>query len=748
MEPPAAARYNDANNMPNASDRVGGRRWRSDAAFLVAVTVVAGLLRFAALGRPTLWNDEVLTYSRVCGTHAQMMDLLKDDGFGPLHYEIYWLMARVLPMTPFQMRVVPALAGTAMVPAVFLLAAELFADRRVARLAMVFAAGSAFLLAYSRDAKMYMELWLAITLHAGLLLTALRTGKRWAWAAWWVAGSTAVWLHAGGLLLVPLDLLVLLLHRRGTVMRTAVAAALLAAMLAGPAWYVATVSRVPTAARKQGWEATGIGWVGGRTAGHATASLVADTAAAFAFAFSWVEEPLGTAVPPVWVAITAVMLLAGLAVVLGLAWMAGPSRVPTGLSASADSGTVNGVPLSAEADSPVGPTARTFLLLAWIGLPLYATYRLSRAREPSFTAVVSTVGGAITAAVAVGLTAWLGLRVARGRSRSRVVNVAKAALGLAAGGWAARAVLADPVSPVRLPGWASGEVAAAVMTTAILVAVVGGVALMLGRDLTRPAVVRLIAIAVAVVVLIAAVDRAADASAAGSVWMPRYLAVVYPAVLIAVAAALIRLPWPAVRWATVGLLLVVNLAQAAAHVLVANEPPVDRVMADVAAAADPATAVFAGPPNGSSFGPHGAGSVYNTVGRYYLMMATGRRVSPAVFRTRPGELGGPYPWLSTDAYTIKNAVDRNPRLARLVVWDRPDRPAYVYFYVTPTTTPAARSTGVARSLQRRLVPMAEVLPDWHAESTDVYPVRQFWDWGTLYPYRRTVYVRTTPVPPR
>lgn len=245
----------------------------SDRTFLLVVTVVAAVLRFAFLSRPTLWNDEVLTYSRVCGTHAQMIDVLRYDAFGPLHYELLWLLGHAVTLTPFALRLVPASAGVAAVPATYLLGRELF-DRRVGRLAAALTCCSAFLLAYSRDAKMYMELWLAVTVHVGLLLTALRTGRVTAWAGWLVAGAAAVWLHAAGFVLLPVDLTVVLMHSRGNVSRTAGLLAGWVAVLAGPAWYVTHVSRVPADFRDHGWGATGIGWVPGRTDGHSAASLL------------------------------------------------------------------------------------------------------------------------------------------------------------------------------------------------------------------------------------------------------------------------------------------------------------------------------------------------------------------------------------------------------------------------------------------------------------------------------------------
>ena len=145
---------------------------------LLLLTLAAGAFRFATLDRPPLWGDEALTYSRVIGSFADLLDILRYDGFMPLHYEIYWWLQHGLPidlhhqlaphlvLTPKVMRIVPALCGTLMVPAMYFAAVQI-ASRRAALLAAAFAAVSAYLMGYSHDAKMYIQTWLFVTLNLG-----------------------------------------------------------------------------------------------------------------------------------------------------------------------------------------------------------------------------------------------------------------------------------------------------------------------------------------------------------------------------------------------------------------------------------------------------------------------------------------------------------------------------------------------------------------------------------------------------
>src|SRR5262245_44354443 len=122
---------------------------------MAALTIVGGVLRFMRLAHPPLLFDEAATYTRVVGSFREMLEILRFDGFAPLHYELYWLMSRFMRLTPTVMRIVPAISGTLMVPATYFLARQVV-GRRVATLAAALTAVSGWQLVYSRDAKMYM----------------------------------------------------------------------------------------------------------------------------------------------------------------------------------------------------------------------------------------------------------------------------------------------------------------------------------------------------------------------------------------------------------------------------------------------------------------------------------------------------------------------------------------------------------------------------------------------------------------
>ncbi|MDB5327021.1 MAG: glycosyl transferase family protein [Phycisphaerales bacterium] len=203
---------------------------------LLLLTLIAGVLRFVSLDRPSVWGDEAATYGRVGGTYQELLDQLADSSFPPLHYEAEWWIAQGMPywgtfdhpdnpdaprrftptrrlaggpitLTPFALRFIPAAAGTLFVPAIFFLAVQLF-GRRIALTAAALACFSAYALVFSRDAKMYMHFWLFVTLHVACALWWVRTRRSLAWACWVLCGLIMVGLHGSGFVILLIDALI------------------------------------------------------------------------------------------------------------------------------------------------------------------------------------------------------------------------------------------------------------------------------------------------------------------------------------------------------------------------------------------------------------------------------------------------------------------------------------------------------------------------------------------------------------
>jgi hypothetical protein len=681
-------------------------QWKS-LLFLLGLTTLAGIFRFALLDRPPFWNDEARTYMRICGTYDEMLRFLRVDGFGPLHYELDWLLAQRFKMTPFVMRLSPAVTGTLMVPAMYLLAFELL-GRRVARLTAVLTACSAFFLAYSRDAKMYMPLWFLMTLHVGCLLWWMRTGRTTAWLACVAVGCAAVGIHVTGLVVLGLDLLIGLTGanftwRRGVLLITA-----MLLIAAGPIGYTAAFNRMGERVDQVGWGATGIDWVSGRTDGHDGAALTADAASGYLFAFSWIDEQkVRVMTPPAIMACGAALLalLATASVAALVSWRRGGG---------------------AEGGAPSGRMRcwRAALWLSlWCVLPVYAFYRVTVPLAATWTdwahALWQTALDRHSYVwLTLGLLLSVGLAAYR---RTRLALVIIAALLLV---WSvtvpiAQAILLDSFSTVPAQRWLWTHPLVPMMAFVIslVVAWTGSTRPMRRKFLAAASV---IAIAVIVLGLFETIDRAMAGVDVHPVWMPRYLGFIAPPLTIAAAALLLRLPFAALRWSMIGLLVAVNLAQAGAHLLVNSEPVVDKMAADVIRSMRSDGAVLAFTPNTSpEFGPNTAGSIVDYVGSYYLLIQGDQKITPIEFIRRQA-IRDLFPLrLESDAATVFYAAKDEPRARTLLVWDGID---------------SGQHPGEEDILPR-------LGGDWRLASVQLYPVRMFLDWGTLYTNRRRVYVR-------
>lgn len=281
------------------------------------LTAIAAALRLWNLSYPPLLWDEAATYTRVTGTFGELVSILRFDGFAPLHYELYWLMARMMRMTPWQMRIVPAIAGIAMVPAIYFLAREV-TSRKVALIAAGMATFSAYLLVYSRDAKMYMHLWLCATLCVACLLWWMRTGKRIAWLCLVLAATAMNGLHALGLCVIGVCVVIVLLHPRVTWNKFAAALAGLAIACSALAVHYVYFNQWGREIEQGGWRKSGLDWVGQRNRQFSKPFLLWDTAASWLVAY---RSPRPPVTAPRRVIVPAAIMSGVLIALFALGWV-------------------------------------------------------------------------------------------------------------------------------------------------------------------------------------------------------------------------------------------------------------------------------------------------------------------------------------------------------------------------------------------------------------------------------------------
>ncbi|MHB1155773.1 MAG: glycosyltransferase family 39 protein [Phycisphaerales bacterium] len=744
------------------------RKHRRTWIALLALTVIGAGLRFYRMDRPTLWGDEVATYQRVLGSFDQLMARLRGEGFVPLHYVCTWALGKAVLLTPGMMRLGPALCGTLFIPAIYLLTRQMF-DRRVSLAAAALATSSAFGMTYSRDAKMYMQTWFFVTMFAGLLLLWWRTRNgprkgRWRewllWLGWVLCGTAGVMFHATALLVVGLSpLFVAVMPAPGSpapgswwrrTFKVLMLVVGLAVVVVPPGvyylrynTYIEKTAIVPMEGDENGhanWKKSGLDWVAEFNRGIGPWELAANSAANYLLGVQWPRQamdPKGFPGPmPGWFGPACVWAMTG---VLGLMGM-GAGRIfdfrfsigdlRTGDPGQAEDGMAGlGCQIGnrkSEIDNPRNWWHRSALLSAWLILPSYGVFYCR-----SFTEAVSPWG------MVAAMWGWLGW------------------------GWllvgAATAGLAMCAAKRRRVGWAVTGLWWMLLIGTLGWAMIGGGAKwgvkwidwmaghrwMMGAMVASGATAwwwrlgesvkernrRLwigCAIAAGLFVLCGGAwwgwhmmaERYAAAhggKAWQSIWMPRYLGVVYPAVLVVSAAMFMRLPRGWMRWGAVGLWVGLNLTQGLARVEADTEPPFDVAGRDAWVVHEDKTVglvldAFDQPVPGAFQSRERVS--------YYLDMSAGKMESKEDF-DRGARLREVQRLRRPNEQRLKQYLESHTGVRKLIVWER----------FGPDKTAEQTDEGAMKTLGA----------EWTMTEKTIYRTRQFWTWREGLWYRRMVY---------
>ena len=160
-----------------------------------------------------------------------------------------------------------------------------------------------------------------------------------------------------------------------------------------------------------------------------------------------------------------------------------------------------------------------------------------------------------------------------------------------------------------------------------------------------------------------------------SIWVPRYVGVIWPALGLAMAALFMRLPTRPLRWGAIALLLGVNLANSLGRIVLNTERPTDLMAGDIVAGDGEGSAIRTFLSN--------AAIMDNFPGRYYLCLASGQQFKPMEFKNRFAAVSGIQVRDGANARTIRAELDRaaagGHSLDRIIVWhirgvDPPDLP--------------------------------------------------------------------------
>jgi len=166
---------------------------RRDVVLLLILTGASLALGLHAIDAWPLWYDEAFT-----AEHVRVFDweLLIRDGTRnpPLHILLSKAWALVFGGSDFSLRAFSAWAGAAAIPAVYLLADELF-DRATARIAAVLMATSPLHVYFSQECRTYSLLIVVVAAFYWFLLRALAHGRLRDWIGFAAAGAIGAFLH-------------------------------------------------------------------------------------------------------------------------------------------------------------------------------------------------------------------------------------------------------------------------------------------------------------------------------------------------------------------------------------------------------------------------------------------------------------------------------------------------------------------------------------------------------------------------
>jgi hypothetical protein len=183
--------------LNKAGRRTPGRQ--SGYLLLSVILAIAVLVRFPGLDRTSLWYDEAVSWAQSSGSFADLVSMVAQDNYPPLHNIILWLTIPVLGDGETALRLPSAFLGLLAV-ALMVPIGTMLLDRWAGLLAAALLAVSPYHIWYSTEARMYALLAAAGLAFLLAVLKTLRSPDR-AWlAALALSGALFLYSHIYALL--------------------------------------------------------------------------------------------------------------------------------------------------------------------------------------------------------------------------------------------------------------------------------------------------------------------------------------------------------------------------------------------------------------------------------------------------------------------------------------------------------------------------------------------------------------------
>jgi hypothetical protein len=171
------------------------RAWSPARAWVVvgALSLVGLVIRLLLVRG--IWVDEAISIHQAHMSLSGMLHNLRaTDNHPPLYFLILWASVRVLGSGQLAVHVPTIIAGTLLVPAVYITGRELF-DRRTGVLAGALTSLAPLLIWYSQEARPYAFFMLFATLAVWAQMRILRDGRIRYWVAYGALTIALVYTH-------------------------------------------------------------------------------------------------------------------------------------------------------------------------------------------------------------------------------------------------------------------------------------------------------------------------------------------------------------------------------------------------------------------------------------------------------------------------------------------------------------------------------------------------------------------------
>src|SRR5437588_3833859 len=180
---------------PAGASPAAARAWAPSRAWIaVGAVTLSGLVLRLLLVRG-IWVDEAISIHQAHMSLSGMLHNLRaTDNHPPLYFLILWATVRVLGSGELAVHVPTIIAGTLLVPAVYVTGRELF-DRRTGVLAAVFTSFAPLLIWYAQEARPYAFFMLFATLAVWAQVRVLRDDRLRYWVAYGALTIALIYTH-------------------------------------------------------------------------------------------------------------------------------------------------------------------------------------------------------------------------------------------------------------------------------------------------------------------------------------------------------------------------------------------------------------------------------------------------------------------------------------------------------------------------------------------------------------------------